>query len=205
MEEAHGRGFIHRDLKPSNVMVNRRGELVIMDFGLARPVDVGDARLTKSGVLLGTPRYMAPEQVEGDPSAIGPACDIYSLGVILYELLAGRRPFVGSVAVVLGQKLVRPPEPPSTFRPDLDPGLEAICLKALAIKPADRYATMADFAVALGDYLVGREAKIDDERVGNNPGDRHLKSSRGAVRRPAGWPSSPPSVSPRFSSRSSFT
>src|SRR4051794_37868353 len=87
LEEAHRRGVVHRDLKPSNIMTSRHRELVVMDFGLAMRGELGDARLTKSGAILGTPSYMAPEQARGEVESIGPRTDIYSLGVILYELL----------------------------------------------------------------------------------------------------------------------
>jgi predicted Ser/Thr protein kinase len=155
LQAAHDRGIIHRDLKPSNIVINQRGEPVILDFGLARLLRQGDVRLTQSGQPLGTPAYMSPEQVAGAIGVMGPGCDIYSLGVILYQLLTGRLPFEGSVAEVLGQIVTRPPEPPSKHRPDLDPRLDAVCLKALHKHVADRYASMRDFAAALADYLRG--------------------------------------------------
>jgi hypothetical protein len=152
---AHEQGVIHRDLKPSNIMVARDGAPVIMDFGLARRAH-DDARLTTAGLPLGTPAYMPPEQVRGDTESMGPACDVYSLGAVLYELLTGRPPFDGPVLAVLGQILTRAPEPPSAHRPDLAGGvLERVCLKALAREPADRYHSMHDFAAALA---VGQAA-----------------------------------------------
>jgi formylglycine-generating enzyme required for sulfatase activity/serine/threonine protein kinase len=153
LQEAHARGVIHRDLKPSNVMISARGEPIVMDFGLAWRDETVEARLTKDGTVLGTPAYMSPEQVRGETRAIGPACDIYALGVILYELLAGRLPFEGSVLNILGKILTEEPKPPSRFRSDLDPRLEAICLKAMAKQAEDRYASMAELAAALAAQL----------------------------------------------------
>jgi len=153
LDEAHKKGVVHRDLKPANVMINQRKEPVVMDFGLAWRETEGGARLTGAGSLLGTPAYMAPEQATGDPAAVGPLCDVYGLGAILYELLTGRPPFEGPVAAVLGQVMTRAPEPPSRHRPDVDRRLEAVCLKAMARRPQDRYASMAEFARALTDYL----------------------------------------------------
>ncbi len=153
LDEAHRQGIIHRDLKPANITIDRRGEPVIMDFGLAREIQAESNDLSTPGMAVGTPAYMAPEQALGDPTALGPGCDVYSLGVIFYELLTGRVPFAGPTAAVFWQILHQPPRRPSELRPGLDPRLEAICLRALAKKPADRFASMADFAVALQDYI----------------------------------------------------
>jgi predicted Ser/Thr protein kinase len=152
LQEAHSHGVVHRDLKPANIMINKRKEPVIMDFGLARLPVKEDARLTRDGTILGTPAYMSPEQVGGHVDAMGPACDVYSLGVILYEMLTGRLPFDGPMASMLVHIAMDPPAPPSTFRPDLDPRLEALCLAALAKKVQERPA-MAEFAKVLTDYL----------------------------------------------------
>ena len=163
VQEAHANGIVHRDLKPQNIFIDQRGEPVVVDFGLARRGVARDATLTQSGALMGTPAYMAPEQARGRIEEVGPHSDIYSLGVILYQLLTGRLPFRGDFLQVLGQVMSAEPDPPSTHQPDLDPHLEAICLKAMAKRPEDRYASMADFAQALtellkGGQLAGREA-----------------------------------------------
>jgi predicted Ser/Thr protein kinase len=155
LDEAHKKGVIHRDLKPANIMINQRREPVIMDFGLARRTAPGEERITRDGMILGTPAYMPPEQVNGDLLTMGPASDVYSLGVVLYEMLTGRLPFEGPITAVLGRILSESPPPPSTHRPDLDPALEAICLRAISKKPSDRYPSMADFAAALDGYLRG--------------------------------------------------
>ncbi len=155
LAEAHKQGVIHRDLKPSNIMIDKRSEPFIMDFGLARRARHQDVLLTQRGRTVGTPAYMSPEQISADPQAMGPASDIYSLGVILYEMLTGRRPFLGDLMTTVSQVLLEEPQPPSAFRPDIAPALEAICLKAMAKKAADRYGSMAELAGALNDYLRG--------------------------------------------------
>jgi formylglycine-generating enzyme required for sulfatase activity/serine/threonine protein kinase len=152
LEEAHQKGIIHRDLKPSNVMINNRGEPVIMDFGLAylNLDEDADGRLTQSGVPLGTPCYMDPEQLSGDTDSVKPARDIYSLGVLLYEMLTGRLPFTGkTVHQILARAMVEEPVPPRKYRPELDEKLEAICLRAMAKRSTDRFPTMAAVAEAL--------------------------------------------------------
>jgi serine/threonine protein kinase/Leucine-rich repeat (LRR) protein len=166
LQEAHDHGVVHRDLKPANIMVNKRRELVIMDFGLARLLKKPgeeEARLTQSGAVMGTPMYMSPEQVMGDTAAIGPATDIYSLGVIMYELLTGRPPFRGLVTAVLAHIVVDEPARPSSIRMDIDPALETICLKAMAKKIDARYTSMSDLATALGEYLnANRAASVSE-------------------------------------------
>jgi serine/threonine protein kinase/class 3 adenylate cyclase len=156
LEEAHAQGVIHRDLKPSNIMMNRRGEPVVMDFGLAREVNNAVAQ-TQAGVVMGTPAYMSPEQARGDAAAVGPGCDIYSLGVVLFELLVGQVPFHGHALDVLAQHLRDEPPRPSSLRPGLDAHIEAICLKALAKQPSQRFLRMADFAQGLSEYLSGAQ------------------------------------------------
>jgi len=130
-----------------------RREPVIVDFGLAHRDDPGEERLTRTGQAMGTLAYMAPEQVRGDLKEIGPACDIYALGVILYELLTGQVPFRGKGLAVVSEILNVPPPPPSARRSDLEPALDAICQKAMAKQAGDRYASMGELAAALTGFL----------------------------------------------------
>ncbi|HYT87807.1 MAG TPA: PEGA domain-containing protein [Gemmataceae bacterium] len=162
LAEAHRRGVIHRDLKPSNVMLDREGEPVLMDFGLARREGTEDIQLTHEGSVFGTPAYMSPEQVSGKVKEVGPLSDVYGLGVMFYELLTGQVPFQGGMGLVMARILTDKPKAPRTLRPDLDAGLEAVCLKAMATEPRERYASMAEFADALAPYLeVKRSSRPD--------------------------------------------
>ncbi|MBT4867255.1 MAG: protein kinase [Planctomycetaceae bacterium] len=154
VQEAHEHGVIHRDLKPDNIMIDENRKPVIMDFGLARRLfKEGEDRLTHSGALVGSPAYMSPEQVDGNPAGITSLSDIYSLGVVLYELLTGVRPFRGYVGAVMGKILHEQPQPPSELRADVDAKLESICLQMMAKDPQKRYASMDKVAHALASYV----------------------------------------------------
>jgi serine/threonine protein kinase len=159
LAEAHRQKIVHRDLKPSNIVIDaKRGQPVLMDFGLARRLGLDESRITFDGQLVGTPAYMSPEQAAGQHELVGPAADIYSLGVILYELLCGERPFRGSATEVVAQILRAPCVPPSKIRSTISPRLEAICLKAMSRTISDRFASMEQFVAALDDREYGRSA-----------------------------------------------
>lgn len=154
LQAAHDAGVVHRDLKPSNVIIDREGEPVVTDFGLAGRVDLSaDSRLTKTGTILGTPAYMAPEQIEGVHKLIGPRSDIYSLGVVMYELLSGRLPFRGSPASVMGKVLVAKPPSLTDLRADMDPDLAKICDAMMVKHPAKRIALMKEVAERLTAWI----------------------------------------------------
>jgi Protein kinase domain len=153
IHEAHQAGVVHRDLKPANVMLNERRQPVVMDFGLARRTGPFDPCVTAPGALVGTPAYMPPERISGGGTEGGPAQDVYSLGVMLYEMLTGRLPFDGELHHVLRQVVTKEPEPPSRHRPGLNPRLEYVCLTALAKDPRARYISMEAFAEALEECV----------------------------------------------------
>ncbi len=155
LSEAHRHRVIHRDLKPANIMIDLNKEPVVMDFGLARQTDV-ESRVTQSGMAVGTPAYMSPEQIHGDLEEVGAATDIYALGVILYELLTGRLPFRGSIAKVVYAIVHEDPSPPSRIREGIDPELDSICAKMMAKNRDERYQTMDDVAGALANYLKAK-------------------------------------------------
>ncbi len=154
VHHAHRRGILHRDLKPSNILVDPAGTPFVADFGLAKRVDA-ERSLTPSGALVGTPRYMAPEQAGGRKD-LTVAADVYSLGVVLYERLTGRTPFSGeTVLEVLRQVREAEPPRPSSLRPGLDRDLETICLKCLEKDAAKRYGSAEALADDLERWLRG--------------------------------------------------
>jgi serine/threonine protein kinase/uncharacterized caspase-like protein len=157
MDYAHSRRILHRDLKPSNILFERDGTPKISDFGLAKLIgeQQEDTAETQTGTIMGTPSYMSPEQTRGEIDRIGPATDIHALGAILYEMLAGRRPFRGGTTMeLLRQVEAYQPEPPSRWRPGLPLDLDAICLKCLEKEPKRRYSTAEALADDLERFLA---------------------------------------------------
>lgn len=149
---SHAQGVVHRDIKPGNLLVSQEGQIFVADFGLARRVEESSS-LTADGTVLGTPAYMSPEQAAGLTAEIGPHSDQYSLGVVLYEILTGRRPFRGNVREVLQKVIHSQPPTPRQLHPKVPAELEAICLKAMAKDPSARYPSMAAFADDLERWL----------------------------------------------------
>ena len=152
---AHQNGVIHRDIKPGNVVISPSGQVKVTDFGIARAAGNAQEALTQTGVVMGTATYFSPEQAQGRP--IDPRSDVYALGVVLYEMLAGRPPFYNENPVTVAYQHVREaPVPPSRRNPDVPPPLEAIVLKALAKNPANRYASAQDLRADLLRFRQGR-------------------------------------------------
>src|SRR5438093_6198197 len=146
LQYAHEQKFIHRDVKPENMLVGRRQEILLSDFGIATIAHNTSSLNVDVQGTSGTLAYMAPEQIEGHPR---PASDQYALSVVVYEWLCGERPFEGSVSELLAQKLSMPPPPLRERMPTIPPEVEQVVLRALAKDPKARFATVADFATAL--------------------------------------------------------
>ena len=159
---AHEGGVIHRDIKPQNIMIQPDGNIKVMDFGIAR---AGDAGLSQTATVLGTAHYVSPEQAQG--KELTGASDIYSLGVVLYEATTGKLPFDGQDAVSVAVKQVNElPAPPSTINPNIDPGLEAIIMKALEKDPNKRFKDASEMRHVLNDFLAGRPIALGDDISG---------------------------------------
>jgi eukaryotic-like serine/threonine-protein kinase len=160
VEHLHQHGILHRDLKPANILIDAAGRPFVTDFGLAK-MFLADSRSTATGMIAGTPSYMAPEQAAGRNAEIGPAADVYSLGAILYELLTGRPPFQEANPLdTLLQVLERAPVPPREIDPTIPCELELICLRCLEKSPSERYPSAAALADELERYQAGEELMV---------------------------------------------
>jgi serine/threonine-protein kinase len=138
---AHAREVVHRDIKPENIMLSG-GQAIVMDFGLARAIGAGSARITAMGLPLGTPAYMSPEQIQGDDADA--RSDIYGLGCVIYEMATGAPPFVGNLGQVMRMHVNEAVTPASQKRPGLPSQLDKLVTRSLAKKPADRYQKAED-------------------------------------------------------------
>jgi len=173
---AHGQGIVHRDIKPSNIMMNEAGEPFLTDFGLAKRESVG-VTMTMDGRMLGTPAYMSPEQAQGDMRNVAPPSDIYALGVVLFEMLTGERPFRGDVSTLLHQVVHQDAPRPRDLNASVPRDLETICLKCLEKDPARRYATALELARDLNRFTA-------DLPVAARPITRFERAIRWCKRKP---------------------
>ena len=166
IHHAHQKGIVHRDLKPANILLTADGTPKVTDFGLAKRLEDGDSALTRTGAVMGTPAYMAPEQAAGKIHEIGPATDIYALGAMLYELLTGRPPFIGESVIAIIQA-VQTAEviPPSRLAAGVPRDLETICLKCLEKDPTRRYASALGLAQDLERFRAGEPILARRESV----------------------------------------
>ena len=181
---AHQSGVVHRDMKPANILLDPDGIPKVTDFGIAKRLKQ-DTNLTVSGAVIGTPTYMAPEQAKGSSRHVGPAADIYSLGAILYEMLAGRPPFLPeeNETAITVRILTEDPVSPAWHRPETPRDLEVICMKCLEKEPRDRYQSAAAFAEDLRRFL-------DDETIIARPPTTAVRTVKWIRRHPwksVGW------------------
>jgi eukaryotic-like serine/threonine-protein kinase len=182
LDYSHRAGIVHRDIKPGNVMLNRSGEIKVMDFGIARAVSDAQATMTQTAQVIGTAQYLSPEQARGE--RVDARSDLYSVGCLLYELLTGRPPFTGDSPVAIAYQHVREnPIPPSRIDPDLPRWADAIVLRAMEKDPADRYQSAAemrsDIQRALSGFPVAAAPVSQNAAYGGGPGTRRLDPMSG--------------------------
>ena len=178
LDYSHRHNIVHRDIKPGNVMLNRQGEIKVMDFGIARALSDAQATMTQTAQVIGTAQYLSPEQARGE--RVDSRSDLYSVGCLLYELLTGRPPFTGDSPVAIAYQHVREnPVPPSRVDPELPAWADPIVLRAMAKDPGERYQTAAemrsDIQRALSGYPVGAQMHPTGTYVGpGGPGTRRM-------------------------------
>ncbi len=183
LDYAHRQGVIHRDIKPENILLHD-GSALVADFGIALAVSTAGTRMTETGMSLGTPHYMSPEQAMGERE-ISARSDVYALGCVLYEMLTGDPPFTGSTAqAIVARVVTEQPRSLTSQRHTIPPQVEAAVLQALEKLPADRFATAAEFAAALANPGFATRATT------SMPGGPRAASPHDASPRRPGWPSS---------------
>ena len=161
IQTAHDAGVLHRDLKPGNILIDIRGEPIVMDFGLALITESNGSSITARGSFVGTPAYCSPEQLLGDRDAVSAASDVYALGVVLFQMLTGRQAFEGVMSEVIDQVVAAQRPRVASWRQDVLPKLDTVFAKAMARSPNQRYASMRDFAAALEDLQT--QLPVDKE------------------------------------------
>lgn len=202
IEFAHSRGVLHRDIKPANIMVGRFGEVLVVDWGLAKhaaavaseigaadetiePLSVPEPLKTRLGSIKGSPMYMSPEQAAGRTDEIGPASDIYGLGATLYELLIGEAPYQGTSSNEIVERVKQGAmRPPRQVKPEIPPALEAICLKAMQLDPRQRYSTTKQLAADVESFLADEAVSAHVESLADKArrwGRRHRTLVTSAV------------------------
>ncbi len=191
---AHGHGIVHRDLKPANALIDNDGNLFLTDFGIAKLLESASPRLTQTDAIMGTPAYISPEQAKAE--SVNQRSDIYSLGIILYEMVTGSVPFVADTPLAVILKHISDPlPPPSILKKDIPESIERVILKALAKEPTDRYATAAEFLSAWKRALEEKETVQQTPGLKSAPAARTWTSLDQTQGQPAAAPSTAPSSS----------